>query len=66
MIRILRNPNIHYPKTVPALSQINSVRATTKYSLKKIHFFPSGFPTKILYANLLSLVRPAICLYIDM
>jgi hypothetical protein len=43
MIHILRNPNIHYPKTVPVLSQINSVHAIQYYSLR-INFFPFSFP----------------------
>jgi hypothetical protein len=64
-LNTLRNPKVNYhvhksPLPVPILSQINPAHTAPSY-LSKIRFniilapsdlFPSGFPTKILYAVL--------------
>jgi hypothetical protein len=65
--RLLWKLNVHYsvhknPPLVPTLSQIHPVH-TFQPRILKIHSnitFPSGFPTKILYAFLISPMR-AMC-----
>jgi hypothetical protein len=68
---IVWNLKVHYrvhksPPLVPILSQINPIYTTPScLSTIRLHlglpsgFFPSGFPTNILYAFLFALIRAA-------
>jgi hypothetical protein len=69
ILRVLGNPKVHYrthkrPPPVPILSQPNLVHTPTyrrSVSILSSHLrlglLPSGFPTKTLYASLLSPIR---------